>query len=298
MYFNPDNIKIEKPKSFSQDIKKQERYLDLINRKAEPYTPKEKNFSDIYSQEEIDRDLALVEELRKKFKESETEKGALFKRISDIYEGVIVEQAEQNNWFGNNVTFYPTSKYDDFVSGVDGVAEFFPNLDSAEEKEVSHAALSFDVVFSADSERILKKLERTKKSIDNGELTEVKYFEDDNGEKKKIKAPRIVLGSRLSSAEKLINLWGSKVSGRNELLAQHPIQVKLLLESYIQLNHFSLYASEVGQSEIAYEYGVLSNRIADIINTEKSQLVEEYFNEISDDIVFDTIKNYCDKTKI
>lgn len=294
MFERPDNVKIESPQSFSQNIVRQEKYLELLQKKAEPYTPKELDFSDIYSPEEIQKDMELIQEIKERFKQNETPEGARFKRISDVFEGVVAEQAEQNAWFGKNVTFYHTSEYDDLVNGVDGVAEFYE-----EDRETSqHTALSFDVVFSADAQRIFDKLERTRKMIDNGELTEVKYFEDEEGNRKTIKAPRIVLGSRLSSAENLIDMWGKKSPDKNRRLAEHPMQIKLLLESYMQLRHFSEYAQEQDKNDIALEYAKLSNKIVEILNTEKKELMDKYFYEVSDDIVFETIKTYCDKVEI
>lgn len=297
--FNPESIKFERPKSFSQNIERQERYLEIIKKKAEPYTPKEDDFTDLYPQAEINADLALVAERKKQFAENETERGVLFKRISDVFEGVVVEQAEQNGWFGESVTFYPTSSYDDIVNGVDGVAEFYTfeeDTEGNEQRSPLQSAMSFDVVFSADAERITKKLERTSKMIREGKLTEVKYFEDEHGNKKSIKAPRIVLGSRLSSAEKLIDLWGSKSADKNKQLAEHPMQIKLLLESYIQLRHFAEYAKEHKQMDIAYSYAELSNIIAEIIQS-KNELYKQHYNEISDDIVFTTIREYCNQSE-
>ncbi len=294
MFERPDNVKIESPQSFSQNIVRQEKYLELLQKKAEPYTPKELDFSDIYSLEEIQKDMKLIQEIKERFKQNETPEGARFKRISDVFEGVVAEQAEQNAWFGETVTFYHTSEYDDLVNGVDGVAEFYE-----EDRENSqHTALSFDVVFSADAQRIFDKLERTRKMIDNGELTEVKYFEDEEGNRKTIKAPRIVLGSRLSSAENLIDMWGKKSPDKNKRLAEHPMQIKLLLESYMQLRHFAEYAQEQDKNDIALEYAKLSNKIVEILNNEKKELMDKYFYEVSDDIVFETIKNYCDKVEI
>ena len=294
MFERPDNVKIESPKSFSQNVARQEKYLELLQKKSEPYTPKESNFADIYSKEEVQKDLDLIEKIKKQFKVNETSEGKLFKRISDVFEGVVAEQAEQNAWFGSNVTFYHTSEYDDLVNGVDGVAEFYEE----DRKDSQHTAMSFDVVFYSDAQRIIDKLERTREMIKNGQLTEVKYFEDEEGIKRKIKAPRIVLGSRLSSAENLIDMWGKKSPDKNKRLAEHPMQIKLLLESYMQLKHFSQYAHKEGHDEIAFAYATVSNKIVEILNNEKKELMDKYFYEVADDIVFETIKNYCNTVEL
>lgn len=296
-----NNIKIEIYESFSKNTERQERYLSLLKKRAEPYTPKEENFTDLYSEKEINTDLERVVFLEKKFEEGSTKESKTLKRISDVFEGVVVEQAEQGAWFGEKVHFYPTSRYDDFVNGVDGVAEFYDEQEDENGEIISvpsHTALSFDVVFSREAKRIEEKLQRTKEMIERGELTEVKYFEDEEGNRKSLRAPRIVLGSRLSSAEKLIDLWGSKTPDKNKKLAQHPMQIKLLLESYLQLYHFSEYARELGKPEIAHAYGSLCNRVSEILNNEKKDLLHEHYNEISDDIVFETVRDFCSKASL
>lgn len=301
MKFNPDRIKIEHNKRFSENVKKQERYLEIVKRNKESYMPNEEDFIGFYNEEEVRSDISYKERLRETFtykkeyyEDENSEVLERMKRISDIYEGVIVEQAEQNAWFGDCVNFYPTSEYDDFVHGVDGVAEF---VDENQE-ENDHIAMSFDVVFSKHAERVVQKLDKTRKLIDRGKLAEVKYFENNQGKKKRIFAPRIILGSRLVSAESLIDLWGSRVENRNAQLANHPIQIKLLLETYLQSFHFAKYAQEIGNDEIALAYAKVSNKITDIINNEKKELLREHFSNVSEDIVFETIKDYCNKAEL
>lgn len=303
MNFNPDRIKIDNSDTrFSENFDKQKRYLEKVNHHKNLISPKEENFTELYSREEIDRDIAHVARLKIKFSETNNEQSHLtesierMKRVSDIYEGVIVEQAEQNAWFGENVSFYYTSEYDDYVNGVDGIAEFFDPENK--DKDKNHLAMSFDIVFSKHADRVQEKLEKTKKMIDNGELATVKYFEDDDGNQKSLKAPRIILGTRLISAEKLIDLWGSKKPDKNKQLAEHPIQIKLLLETYLQAYHFHNYANSIGKSDIAYEYGVIANKIGDILNGEKSELLQKHYDDLSEDIVFEAIKDYCKDVQI
>jgi hypothetical protein len=158
--------------------------------------------------------------------------------------------------------------------------------------------MSFDVVFSSHRERVNEKLNKTKEMIDSGKLTEVKYFEDEDGNQKKLLAPRIILGSRLVSAENLIDLWGSKKDNRNKQLAEHPIQIKLLLETYLQAAHFCNYAVSKNENQIARSYAVVANKISDILNNEKIDLLQKHYHELSEDIVFESIKGYCDSVEL
>lgn len=301
MNFNPDKIKIFNADTrFSKNIDKQKRYLEKIHKYKNALAPEEGDFTELYSDKEIQHDKELVRKLKLKFVElnndqpNHTDSIERMKRVSDIYEAVIIQQADRNNWFGKNVSVYYTSEYDDYVNGVDGVAEFFdPNGESK-----AHVAMSFDVVFSKHSERVIEKLEKTKKLIQEGDLTSIKYFEDDNGDKKSLKAPRIILGSRLVSAEKLIDLWGGSSKNKNKQLAEHSIQIKLLLETYLQAYHFYNYAKSIGKNDISYSYGVITNKISDILNNEKTELLQKHFNDLSEDIVFETIRDYCDDVQI
>jgi dihydroneopterin aldolase len=100
------------------------------------------------------------------------------------------------------------------------------------------------------------------------------------------------------SAEKLIDLWGSKVEGRNKKLAEHPIQIKLLLETYLQARHFCNYAMEKDKNDIARAYAVIFNKITEIMNIEKQELLDKHFDEVSEDIVFEAIRDYCSDVEL
>jgi hypothetical protein len=106
MNFNPDNIKIETKKRISQDKERQEKYLEILKSCSEEHHNNLDDFIDIYGQEEINQDKRAVEIRSLQFQAEETEQIQSLKRISDIYEGVIVQQAEQNAWFGENVTLH------------------------------------------------------------------------------------------------------------------------------------------------------------------------------------------------
>ncbi len=109
MNFNMDNIKIEQPtkKRFSEDSEKQDRYLKIIEKNSILYTPKPDDFQGLYDSDEIKQDLRAVEIRKRQFKENQTELGLTLKKVSDVYEGVIVEQAEQNEWFGGGCIILP-----------------------------------------------------------------------------------------------------------------------------------------------------------------------------------------------
>ncbi len=287
---------IDNPELQDKLLAKKERIIDA-------HRPNERDFSDIYSLEEIEKDLKDLENLEKIWAEEdeENQKNDYVKKVSSIYEGVFADQIEANAWFGNNCDTTVTSKYDDVKNKVDVVGIF------KQEEKRSYLGLGVDVTFASDPEILEEKLNSIKRSIKAGHMPVLKYFQDpETGEHKKVFLPRIIIGSRLSSAEKLIELWGSNDPKRNEKLAQHPVQVKIIFESLFQLRYFHEYAITLFKNsektnpelaerykEIALAYGEMYNIFCDL-HEEKKDLIAEHYNEISDDIVFETIKNYTE----
>lgn len=285
------------PKSLSENKELMARIMEQKSKTVDRFRPKEKDFSDLYTEEEINNDLIEVERLKAIWNnEEKTDREKYLREVSDIYEGVITDQIEANSWFGDNCETYLTTEYDDKKNGVDAVSIF------TQEESKSYLGLGIDVTFASNKEALEKKLESIKQCIRVGTLPSLKYFEDpDTKEHKKIYLPKVIVGSRLSSAEKLIELWGSKHPDKNKKLQEHPVQSKIIMESIYQLKYFYDYAIKLSEStkekdlavkykEIAMEYGKMYN-IYDIYD-QKKDLINSHSNEISDDIVYETILKY------
>jgi len=189
-----------------------------------------------------------------------------------------------------------TTKYDDYKNGIDAVM-----VRPANEKDDNdeYIGLAFDVTFTGNIKILEKKLHSIQMLIDDKELPSIKYFQDADGKphKSPLVLPKIVLGSRYATAEKLILLWMSNDPDKNKKIAGDPIQSKLLLETLFQLRFFYDYAkrdNEYGKptnKEAAILYGAAYNIFFEIYEKRKDQL-EKHFPEISDDVVFDTIRKY------
>jgi hypothetical protein len=100
-------------------------------------------FTDMYTQEAVDRDLAEVERLKTIFRQEETPETKLQKRQADILEAIILEQMELSNWFGENVITRAASEFDDFINGTDMLALF-----DIEGKATTTTGFAIDVTFS------------------------------------------------------------------------------------------------------------------------------------------------------
>jgi hypothetical protein len=292
------------PKPLSENKELMSRILEQKTKIVDSFRPKEKDFSDLYSEEEINSDLLEVKRLKDIWnKEEKSEREIYIRQISDIYEGVITDQIEANSWFGENCETYLTTEYDDKKNGVDAVSIF------AQKESKSYLGLGIDVTFASNKDALEKKLESIKQCIRIGTLPSLKYFEDpDTKEHKKIFLPKVIVGSRLSSAEKLIELWGDKNdSNRNKKLQENPVQSKIIMESIYQLKYFYDYALNLSQNtketdmvekykNIAKEYGKMYNIFYDIY-VEKKEMISSHSNEIYDDIVYETISKYTGNRK-
>lgn len=301
---NFDNKPIDfRPKPLPKNKELMTRVLEKKAEKVDSFRPKEEDFSDLYTKEEINNDLMEIKRLKNIWDSKEkTERGKYLREVADIYEGVITDQIEANNWFGENCETYITSEYDDKINGIDTVSIF------TQDESKSYLGLGIDVTFSSDKDVLEKKLESIEKCIRDGALPTLKYFEDpDTKEHKKIDLPKVIVGSPLSSAEKLIELWGSRDPNKNKKLQEHPVQSKIIMESIHQLKYFYDFAINLSNNtkekdltekykNIAREYGKMYNIFYDIYE-EKKDLIDSHSNEISDDIVYETISKYTGNKK-
>jgi hypothetical protein len=165
-----------------------------------------------------------------------------------------------------------------------------------------------DVTFASNSEVLLKKMDSIKGIIRYGILAKLKYFRDpETGAHKELSVPKIIIGARLSSAEKLVMLWGSKEEGKNKKLKEDPMQSKIILESLYQLRYFCEYALSLAEhtkeedkiesyQEIARSYAEMYNVFHDIYESKK-ELIEKHINEVADDVVYQTIAEYTGNNK-
>lgn len=288
-----------KPKPLLKDTELQQKLLDKKKKLVDHYRPNEFNFVDIYSQDEISANLADIENIKSSW-EGKTENEKHLDNVSSIYEGIISDQINANAWFGDNCEAVPASSYDNIKNGIDVVTIF------NQDKSKHYLGLGIDVTFASDKKILEKKLESIKQCIRTMSLPSLKYFQDpETGEHKKVFLPKVIIGSRLSSAEKLIQLWGGKDEERNKKLSQNPVSSKIIMESIAQLKYFYDFALNLSENnkypreieeykKIAAEYAKMYNIFYDIYETKK-ELINSHLNEISDDIVYETILEYTNK---
>lgn len=275
------------PKNLLEDKQKREYFLSLKRQKVDRFRPKLEDFKDVFlfKKEEIEADLQEVRELEEKFrKQGEGDKSQrALQEVAEIYEGVLIDQIEANAWFGEYCSVQIASRYDDIKHGIDGVGVFNQGEGS------EYLGLGIDVTFASDIDKLEGKFDSIKAVIRNKELPRIKYFIDKDGQHRSLRVPKVIVGSRLASAEKLIRLWGSQLPDRNQKLQYHSVQAKLIMETVWQLRYFYEYARIHDNEDAIDAYARLHNIFHEVFLI-KEDLIREHWYEIQDDVVFQTIQ--------
>ncbi|MGB3072977.1 MAG: hypothetical protein WBP40_04345 [Candidatus Moraniibacteriota bacterium] len=232
-----------------------------------------------YDARQVAEDKETVKRLESKFGSEDL----VHKKYADVLEAIIYEHIEQSDWFGPTAQTIKTSKYDDYVNGIDLVTEF-----SNDDQSLTHLGLGIDVTFGTTA--MHKKFQRIREEISTGKLATVKYFESERSPHKGIyrDMPRVVIGAEREHITELAARWMDPKMNRE--LATHPVQAMLLDEIEAQLSGFRQYARTMNQARLI---PIFDRQLAIIkkIRVEKSRTVK---NPWPDDRVFGAIRGELD----
>lgn len=238
---------------------------------------KMEDFTILYGEENVQKDFAYVKSMEALF-EKQPEEQKEKSKLALIFETIINEQIELNDWLGENAFTKKSSRFDDIKNGIDNIVEF------REKNSASYLALGIDETFSSDVD---KKFNRIKKEIENGHLSTIKYFVSEHmnirGELKKI--PKVVIGADAKNIRNLGELWIEK---ENKSLAKHPIQFLIIEEILLQLETFENYANKINKPEIAAIFSKNKKIIQEIADLKQKSSTDKDFLE--NDSVFKAIK--------
>lgn len=303
--------------------KKYEQAYVIAAGKLEQDRVKTSDFIGMYK-DQVEDDENYVTKRKLEFEAEATPENRKNKKLATILEAIINEQIELSDWLGPEAESMAATDYDDIKNGVDSIIEF-------REGEISgrHLALAIDASYSTE---LSKKLDRIKREIEEGLLTEVKYFYSDQldfrGRLEKI--PRVVVGAERNRLTNLIFTWLEshwmetipldqqkkliKEEGLKEQLKAikerqrvakkqleiHPMQFLIIAQIIDQLDAFQGYAEKIGQTEVAEKMGrriKLMHRIQEIKSTspEQKQLAKDAINEVRNDEVYIAIRDFLQK---
>ena len=202
-----------------------------------------------YDKEMIARDSDYVKRMEAKFKMESDPESRYAKEVATVFEAIIHEWIELGNWLGSEASTILPSRYDDIVSKVDTIVRY-----QREGEDDTHLGLAIDVTFSPSIEN---KIEDIKNNIQNGRLTEIKYFTSPDSEDsdeyahKRLKVARVIIGVEMKVVEDLAYLWLEK---DKKTLQKHPVQHVIGREIVDELKLFEEYARSQNKNEIASVY--------------------------------------------
>jgi hypothetical protein len=212
------------------------RALELLRNKE--YSIQTEDFIDLYGQHTVLTDRLRVRELKAKFDQTPTTKAA------HVLEALMIEQSELSNWLGDSVTVLKSTEYDDYINGVDMIAEW---MEGGQESQV--LALAVDVTSGTDA--IRKKMERIRREIDSGSLGTIKYFATSDGtfRGQRLLVPRVVIGASHETIKDAARLWNAN---EKKSLGNHTIQHSVLSQVDQQLSLMQRYAEARGSIAAAH----------------------------------------------
>lgn len=98
----------------------------------------------------------------------------------------------------------------------------------------------------------------------------------------------MVIGTDRKHVQELIELW---LNDKKKELAEHHMQIQILVEIKVQLEAFIKHAERVGQNEIAEIYRKTLRVIKEILKNKKA--TGDMFEKVEEDEVYQTIKEYA-----
>jgi hypothetical protein len=183
-------------------------------------------FEELYTHEGVARDRRKAAELADKFERNASPEEQKQKKMATVLEAVFHDQSRNNAWLGEGVSNTRPGDYDDFINGVDCIAEY------KEEGRSAFLAMAIDATYSSYPGA---KFNRIRADLMNGKLGEVKYFKTDNFKGMLTGIPRVVVGASAKTLEEVMGMW---VRGDSEALRGHPIQTLILEQIVMQLEAF------------------------------------------------------------
>lgn len=283
--FNLDNL--------SQEMISRETIINTLHEKFEKqralYQPNPEDFfaQPGFDAEEIEKEVALAKSLKEKWDQSNNEYEKKNKKISDVFEGIVVDQF-CGQWMAGKAEAFYTAEPDDFIRKVDCIIEFKPE-DGMESSE--YLGLGIDVTFSSDYSVLQTKLDDIwNKDVQKGKEVIVKYVDTEDF-KGSLNVCRVVLAANQEIVHDLARLYKQKDKGE---LDKHPFLANILSQIKYQLESYYTYAKQNGSRADYLRHVTKTLSTFYRIYSEKETFIGEHEEEVVESEVFKTIQSYCD----
>lgn len=236
-----------------------------------------------YTEESIKEEMDRVERYKRNWESENSPELKKQKLISDILEGVIVDQFS-GAWLSNKAEGHYTSEVDDILRGVDVVAEL------KEDEDSHYLGFAIDVTMAKDPSVLDQKLEKNWKDIETGRFPDIKYFEDEEGNKQHLSPVRVLIAVNPNFARELIRL---EFLNKKDKLGEHKFQYHLILQIAEQLESYYRYAQALGNDKLMDKLHESLRLLYLITEGEKKEKLEEMEKEVESEEDFSRIREYC-----
>lgn len=279
--------------NMSQETMSRDHVIDSLHQKFEKqrtlYQPNPEDFigEPGFSTEDIKEEITLAKSLKEKWSNSNSDYEQKNKKISDVFEGVIVDQF-CGEWMAGKAEAFYTADPDDLIRKVDCVIEFKPD---AETDSTEYLGLGIDVTFSTDYSVLQGKLDDIwNKDVKKGKEVHVKYVDTENF-KGSLDVCRVVLAANKETVHDLARLYKQK--DKTEI-DNHPFLANIISQIKYQLESYLRYAQgkRLKAAYLSHVTKTLSTFYK--IYSEKEDFIQTHASEVENSDVFRTIQGYCD----
>lgn len=233
----------------------------------------------------VERDLAYLADLEKKFGEETDPVLIESKKLADILEYFIYFHGEQSSWLGDEAETIAPSRFDDVINGVDVL------VDLGEEDSLPQVAgLGIDATTSPNPDLLFGKITRIREEIQSGKMAEVKYFEDDNFKGSLKNIPKIVISADQTTVIRLVKLF-EQGAGSSQAFAEEKFQYQLLEQILRQCEVFAKIADFNNQPETAKKYRFFWDRFAPVFAEKMKDAQERGIFEVDGDTAHVSLMN-------
>ncbi|MDP3965043.1 MAG: hypothetical protein Q8Q20_05335, partial [bacterium] len=195
----------------------------------------EKGGSPKYKKVEVERDMMAVASHRQRSDMDHSNRGAILEAF--------MQEAPKLGWFGSEVRSVQSSEFDDRFHGVDSILLVRTGK--------GLIPLAIDTTIKNHPEGIQRKLGKIQQGIEQGSLTEVRYFSDPKSQipiRSLRRVPHVVLGVDAKGVTEIAESYHAaeigpsrKQPGSVETFKNHPLKKEILREITSQLENQVVY---------------------------------------------------------
>lgn len=203
---------------------------------------------------EIEADVRMMEKLRAEFTDmSGLSEAELETRVNgSIIERMFPTVIERYHWLGEQAHIIYTSLYDDYVNGVDSVAQ----ITSPEPAQ----NLGFEIDFTSSEMEMRDKVRKIGGKLEQGAVYKVKYFDSPaTGKIKNLELPKVAFGLHFRDVRDFSDLlveasYRPDDARLNDQIASHPVRKTFLQYTSAQLIQFSDIVRRQGNTAYADQH--------------------------------------------